>query len=195
MPLPLTVSCFSKIQIGFTFLVPAHPGSLEQRAVKRVCVCVCVRVCKACWVNIVLWQQNSEFSFHPQTAEFGPTHIFYTDLRRWCALPVGVVGRQGPGVWQQRRRRRCADECGCRRTGCWTAALVAARTALRRYDLTQSRVRVILARIAQSHGRVLLTRFIYHHHHHHHGRLFRSCQTQLTQNTCNLLTNFVTYYT
>ena len=28
MPLPLTVSCFSKIQIGFTFLVPAHPGSL-----------------------------------------------------------------------------------------------------------------------------------------------------------------------
>jgi len=27
MPLPLTVSCFSKIQIGFIFLVPAHPGS------------------------------------------------------------------------------------------------------------------------------------------------------------------------
>jgi len=40
MPLPLTVSCFSKIQICFTFLVPAHPGSLGQRAVKRVCVCV-----------------------------------------------------------------------------------------------------------------------------------------------------------
>ena len=32
MPLPLTVSCFSKIQIGFTFLVPSHPGSLGQRA-------------------------------------------------------------------------------------------------------------------------------------------------------------------
>ena len=27
MPLPLTVSCFSKIQIGFTFLVPGHLGS------------------------------------------------------------------------------------------------------------------------------------------------------------------------
>ena len=38
MPLPLTVSCFSKIQIGFTFLVPTHPGSPGQRAVKRVCV-------------------------------------------------------------------------------------------------------------------------------------------------------------
>jgi len=38
MPLPLTVSCFSKIQIGFTFLVPAHPGSPVKSAVKRVCV-------------------------------------------------------------------------------------------------------------------------------------------------------------
>ena len=37
MPLPLTVSCFRKIQIGFTFLVPAHPGSAGQRVVKRVC--------------------------------------------------------------------------------------------------------------------------------------------------------------
>jgi len=27
MPLPLTVSCSSKIQTGFTFLVPAHPGA------------------------------------------------------------------------------------------------------------------------------------------------------------------------
>jgi len=40
MPLPLTVSFFSKIQIGFTFLVSADPGSPGQRAVKRVCVCV-----------------------------------------------------------------------------------------------------------------------------------------------------------
>ena len=39
MPLPLTVSCFSKIQIGFTFLVPADPGSPGKRAVKRACVC------------------------------------------------------------------------------------------------------------------------------------------------------------
>jgi len=36
MQLPLTVSCFSKIQIGFTFLVPAHLGNPGKRAVKRV---------------------------------------------------------------------------------------------------------------------------------------------------------------
>ena len=45
IPLPLTVSCFSKIQIGFTFLVPAHPGSPGQKAVKWVCVCVGIRKC------------------------------------------------------------------------------------------------------------------------------------------------------
>ena len=39
MPLPLTVSYFSKIQIGFSFLVPAHPGTSGQRAL-NVCVCV-----------------------------------------------------------------------------------------------------------------------------------------------------------
>jgi len=40
MPLPLTISCFSKIQIGFTFLVPAYPGSPEPKAVKWLRVCV-----------------------------------------------------------------------------------------------------------------------------------------------------------
>jgi len=42
MAVPLTVSCFSKIRIGFSFLVPAHPCSPEHRAVKRVCVCLSV---------------------------------------------------------------------------------------------------------------------------------------------------------
>jgi len=42
MPPPLTVSCFSKIRIGFTFLVPAHPGSHGKGPLNG---CVCVRVC------------------------------------------------------------------------------------------------------------------------------------------------------
>ena len=52
IPLPLTVSCFSKIHIGFTFLVPAHPGSPGQRAVKRVCVCV-FHCCALNFVNVL----------------------------------------------------------------------------------------------------------------------------------------------
>ena len=51
MPLPLTVSCFSKIQVGFTFLVPAHPSSPRKMAVKRVCVCVCAIAGFACSVG------------------------------------------------------------------------------------------------------------------------------------------------
>ena len=35
-PLPLTVFCISKIQIGFTFLVRAYPGSPGKRAIKHV---------------------------------------------------------------------------------------------------------------------------------------------------------------
>jgi len=54
MPLLLTVSCFSKIQIGFTFLIPAHSGSPGQRVVKRVCVISCI-ACRTDTVGGVAW--------------------------------------------------------------------------------------------------------------------------------------------
>ena len=54
MPLPLRISCFIKIQIGFTFLVPAHPGSPGKRAVKWVCVFeVCIFVICSWLVDII----------------------------------------------------------------------------------------------------------------------------------------------
>ena len=40
IPLPLSVYCFSRIQIGFTLLIPAHPDSPGIRSIKWVCVCV-----------------------------------------------------------------------------------------------------------------------------------------------------------
>ena len=43
IPLPPTVSCFSKIQIGFAFLVPAHPGSPGKGPLNG---CVCVILCE-----------------------------------------------------------------------------------------------------------------------------------------------------
>ena len=51
MPLLLTVSCFSKILIGFSFLVPAHPGSPGQRAVKWMCVCVLYAIDSSRWMD------------------------------------------------------------------------------------------------------------------------------------------------
>ena len=64
MPLPLTVPCFNKIQIGFAFLVLAHPGSPGQRAVK-MCVCVCVCVCVCACVRVRVRARACVFVFIP----------------------------------------------------------------------------------------------------------------------------------
>ena len=48
MPLPLTVSCFSKVQIGFTFLVPADLGIVPEKGPLNGCVCVCVNLSVDC---------------------------------------------------------------------------------------------------------------------------------------------------
>ena len=66
-PLPLTVSCFSKIQFGFAFLVPVHPGSPGKRAVKRV-----KRVC----LKILFASANTH------------THIA---MPNQSTMPVGLV--------------------------------------------------------------------------------------------------------
>ena len=71
MLLPLTVYCFSEIQIGFTFLVPAHLGSPGKTAIKRVCVCVCV-VCVCVCVSV--------FSCHVNFYE----HIMFAEMLMIC---------------------------------------------------------------------------------------------------------------
>ena len=92
MPLPLTVSCFSEIQIGCTFVVLAHPVSPRKRAVKQECVCVCFQsscstdrqthmivtmVTRAdVWMGVCACTANrqrndSAAEHHQQAAEFG----------------------------------------------------------------------------------------------------------------------------
>ena len=67
MPLLQIVSCFSKIQIGFTFLVPAHPGSPRKKAVKRVCVCVCV-----CGVTASILTPEKQGNTYTEGQKTGP---------------------------------------------------------------------------------------------------------------------------
>jgi len=80
MPLPLTVSCFSKIQIGFTFLVPAHLGSPGKRAVTRVCLFV--------WYDAVLIDEHTQPFNSPlfrttQVSRYqkGKTNLDFTSAR------------------------------------------------------------------------------------------------------------------
>ena len=72
MPLPLTVSC--KIQTGFTFLVPAHPGSPGQGAAKWVWVCVCARARVCVCVRLTLF----EFVSHVQLLLYGCDALLLT---------------------------------------------------------------------------------------------------------------------
>ena len=51
MPLLLTVSCFSIIQSGFSFLVPAHLDS-PGKGPLNVCVCVCVTRYICCLITL-----------------------------------------------------------------------------------------------------------------------------------------------
>ena len=76
MPLPLTVSCFSKIQIGFTFLVPAHLGSPGQRAVKRVSVCL-LQSSLLKWIAL-----GYDYDIHFSRVSIYPCFILYA-VSKW----------------------------------------------------------------------------------------------------------------
>ena len=105
MPLPLTVSCFSKIQIGFAFLVPAHPGSPGQRAVKQVCVCMVYgNAAIRCYTHTHPFKTNldfteardSEWQWHqlgicksaPRSRQITTPALHHSVFYRLDALPV-----------------------------------------------------------------------------------------------------------
>ena len=82
MPLPLTICCFSKIQIGFTFLVLAHPGSPGQRAIKRVCVCVHMTWCTFTMHKKGKYPQQSAYLIHTHyVTPACSAHLHFTGLQ------------------------------------------------------------------------------------------------------------------
>ena len=56
MPLPLTVFCFSKIQMGFAFLVVAHPV-VPENGLLNGCVCMCY--CRHADGSVKFWDVSS----------------------------------------------------------------------------------------------------------------------------------------
>jgi len=80
MPRPLTVSCLSKIQTAFTFLVPAHPGSPGKSAVKRVCI----------YIQVDVYAGRDKVSGSPFTLSVLP---FVSPLKITEASSSGVLGQ------------------------------------------------------------------------------------------------------
>ena len=91
MPLPFTVSCFSKIQIGFTFLVSAHlatPG----KGLLNGCVCVWLVLCLSFSASMVMVNLANARHIHPFNNPFsgttqvslyqkGKTNLDFTEAR------------------------------------------------------------------------------------------------------------------
>jgi len=102
MPLPLTVSRFSKIQIGFTFLVPAYSGSPEKKPLNGcVCVCVCVitlyrQECSCFNIKPALtktWRELETWSPIKENHPMPPPHpfIFYWLLQEELSITLPKV--------------------------------------------------------------------------------------------------------
>jgi len=75
MPLPLTVSCFSKIQIGFTFLVLAHPGSPGKKGLLNKCARVCSCIYQSAVLSKKMWPivMDVPWSVHLLVTTVSPT--------------------------------------------------------------------------------------------------------------------------
>ena len=98
MPLPLTVSCLSKIQIGCTkctFLVPAYSGSPGTRAVKRVFVYASSSVSVGCLAKAKVYDQSKS----SENVRYGTVLPFWNcvkegrEMGKWCRSHVCLCGR------------------------------------------------------------------------------------------------------
>jgi len=91
VPLPLTVCCFSKIQIDFTFLVPAQPCSPGKGPLNGcVCVCVCACVCVKMSIKKILPARRYaivDTSYGPMSVSVPVYHksVFCRNGRTYCS--------------------------------------------------------------------------------------------------------------
>jgi len=124
MPLPLTVSCFSKIQIGFTFLVLAHLGSPGKGPLDG-CVCVCViqgttRYATRSWRQSWSLRSSADFAAHSRTFDRSSwkcstqasAAVCTTDSCTSSALRTG-------SPWPDTSGSNSASRCVVRRISCF----------------------------------------------------------------------------
>ena len=87
MPLPLTVCCSSKIQIGFSFLVLAHLGSPGRRAIKRLHVCTYLLTAPMFCVH-----SNRRIINIDDDSDDDDDGVYYSDcIRSWSAASRRLI--------------------------------------------------------------------------------------------------------
>ena len=90
-------------QIGFTFLVPAHPGSPGKRAVKQVCVLL-VCVCQAAHVGVCISGTSGLNSACRLLVSTPTVVVYYYYHYYWCVFvrrPMLEWVYQAPMVFRQ----------------------------------------------------------------------------------------------
>ena len=113
MPLPLTVSCFSKIQTGFTFLVPAHLGSPGKGPLNG-CVCVFTFQVLSSTLSVFKhfqgpWSFYSKFKHFQGFLKHTMIRVYFFSQRvinRWNNLSQEDVDAQSINCFQNRLEKR-----------------------------------------------------------------------------------------
>ena len=123
MPLPLTVSCSSKIQIGFTFLVPAYPGCSGKEAVKWLllfCQSFEIELIDLNFIShykLLIFVKNFLFALCTFILSVGmlcTAYLYVNDLLTEICFVSGAyvhcVETMKVGTFDRRRRRASADD-------------------------------------------------------------------------------------
>ena len=109
------VSYFSKIQTGFTFLVPAHQGSPEKRPLNgRVCVCVVLCLCGISGIEAFLLAAQLRWVGHVVSMEDDriPKEVFFGQLSSGKRQQCGPVRRYKDTVKTNMKSRRLPSWTG-----------------------------------------------------------------------------------
>ena len=104
-------SCFSKIQVGFTFLVPTHPGSPGKTEKGPLDVCVCVVIC-----DILAWSTLQTFCLLLQSVCIGMGMCCEKKMMTgWRNAWNEVDGPRPRGRPKRTRREVVREDCQARK--------------------------------------------------------------------------------
>ena len=147
MSLPLTVSCFSKIQIGFAFLVLAHLGSPGKGPLDG-CVCVCYLLNMGRWYHSS-WQRFCSLLWRDAVDR----------MHKTCSWSRSVIAHLRSSWWRYRKRSVAGiiDDASIR----WSSAVSPCRSTSARSCVLRNINRLLTTSVHLLHWNKQLSSFHY----------------------------------